>query len=71
VGVKDRELHSLDEVGVRTRERYSGLSGVSIDLNIFDNIGIGMDDPLSFLSQFNIDDQLLDFLISRKKGARR
>ena len=29
--------------------------------------GIGRDDPLGFLSQFNIDAQLLDFLIARKK----
>ncbi len=56
---------------MRIRERYSDLSGVSIDLNVLDNIGIGMDDPLAFLSQFNIDAQSLDFLIARKNGARR
>jgi len=50
VGVKDRDLHSVGEVGVRIRERYSDLSGVSIDLNVLNNIGIGMDDPLAFLS---------------------
>ena len=56
---------------MRIRERYSDLSGVSIDMNVLDNIGIGMDDPLTFLSQFNIDAQSLDFLIARKNGARR
>ena len=38
LGVRDRDLHSLGEVGVRIRERYSDLSGVSIDLNVHDNI---------------------------------
>ena len=71
MGVKDRDLHSVGEVGVRIRERYSDLSGVSIDLNVLDNIGIGMDDRLAFLSQFNIDAQSLDFLIAGKNGARR
>jgi hypothetical protein len=32
---------------------------------------MGMDDLLAFLSQFDIDDQSLDFLIARKNGARR
>jgi hypothetical protein len=71
VGIKDRDLHSVDEVGVRIQERYSDLSGVSIDLDVLNNIGIGIDDPLVFLSQFNIDAQSLDFLIARKNGARR
>ena len=71
MGGKDRDLHSVGEVRVRIRERFSDLSGVSIVLNVFDNIGIGMDDPLAFLSQFNIDAQSVDFLIARKNGARR
>jgi hypothetical protein len=66
--VKDRDLHSVGEVEVYIRERYSDLSGVSIDLSVLDNIGIGMDDSLSFLSQFNIDVQSLDILIARKIG---
>jgi hypothetical protein len=71
VGGKDRDLYSVGEVGVCIRERFSDLSGVSIDLNVLDNIGIGMDNRLAFLSQFNIDAQSLDFLIARKNGARR
>ena len=58
-------------VRVRQRERYSDLSGFSIDLNVLDNIGIGTDHPLAFQSQFNIDAQSLDFLIARKNGGRR
>jgi hypothetical protein len=49
VWVKDRDLHSAGGVGVHLQERYADLSGVSIDLNMLDNIGIGMDDPLAFL----------------------
>jgi hypothetical protein len=52
-------------------ERYLDLSSVSIDLNVLDNIGIGMNDPLAFLSQFNIVAQSLDFLIARKNEAGR
>ncbi len=56
---------------MRIRDRYLELSGVPIDLHVLDNIGIGMDDPLAFLSQFNIDAQSLDFVIARKNGAKR
>jgi hypothetical protein len=47
------------------------LSHSERSLNVLDNIGIGMDDPLAFLSQFNIDAQSLGFLLARKNGARR
>jgi hypothetical protein len=40
-------------------------------MNVPDNIGIGMDNPLAFLSQFNIDAQSLHFPLARKNGARR
>jgi hypothetical protein len=44
------------------------LSQSKRSLNVPDNIGIGMDDPLAFLSQFNIDAQSLDFLPAKKMG---
>lgn len=65
------DLRSLGEVGVRIQKRYSDLSDVSIDLSVLHNIGMGMEDPLSFLSQFNIDGHLLDFLPTRKNERRR
>jgi hypothetical protein len=65
------DLHSLGEVGVQVRERYTNFSDVSIDLSVLGNIGIDLGDPLAFLSQLNIDAHSLDFLLARKSGGRR
>jgi len=56
------DLPSLGEIGVRVRKQYSDFPDISIDLNVFDNIGIDMDNPLASLSQFNIDAQSLEYL---------
>jgi hypothetical protein len=55
----DIDIGALAEIGRMMKRSFSDLSDISIDVNTFGRIGLLLNDPVPFLSQFRLDPEAL------------